>query len=197
MNRAEIKEKFPDITDEQLQWLMDANGKAVNSAKATLSEQLKAEQEKSKELATKVDEFTAQKQSQMTKEEQLEEAIRQMQAKQAETQRGYNRMVAAKEFAGLNLSDDQLESVLGIVVSDDEAKTSEVAKGLAAIFNAQREDAVSASKKAAQTKSPKPQGGSGSAEKTVTKEQFDRMSYAERNALFSEAPDIYEQLNEE
>jgi len=37
MNRDEIKDKIPGITDEQLQWLMDANGADINAEKRKTS----------------------------------------------------------------------------------------------------------------------------------------------------------------
>lgn len=37
MNRDEIRDKIPGITDEQLQWLMDANGADINAEKRKTS----------------------------------------------------------------------------------------------------------------------------------------------------------------
>lgn len=39
---------------------------------------------------------------------------------------------------------------------------------------------------------PKPDGGNG--EKTITKEEFDNMSYSERAKVYEETPEIYNQL---
>ena len=40
-----------------------------------------------------------------------------------------------------------------------------------------------------------PRPGVGAVEQTVTKEQFDKMKYAERVKLFEEQPDLYHELN--
>ena len=44
-------------------------------------------------------------------------------------------------------------------------------------------------------KTKRPNGGSGSS--TVTKEQFDKMSFAERNNLYNDNPDLYHELKGE
>ena len=43
---------------------------------------------------------------------------------------------------------------------------------------------------------PKPSNGNGTGAE-ITKEQFNSMGYSERNKLFNENPDLYNQLNEE
>ncbi len=41
-----------------------------------------------------------------------------------------------------------------------------------------------------------PRPGTGAVETTVTKEQFDKMTYAERVKLYEEQPEVYKKLNE-
>ena len=195
MNRAEVREKLPDITDEQLEWLMAANGSDVNGAKSGLQARLDAAEAKARELEAVVEEAERAKEQNLTKEEQLERALEEMRSKQAETQKGYNRMSAAQVLGGLGLSEERLGDLLDMVVDDDADATSARAKALADTISAAVRSAVKDAAKDAQAKVPEPGGSAGS--NPVSKEQFDQMSYSERLALFNESPETYEQLAKE
>lgn len=193
MNRQEVREKFPDITDEQLEWLMASNGAAVKSAKDGLQAQLAEARAAAESLQAQVDEFNRQQQQNLTKEEQLEKALEEMRNKQAETQKGYNRMNAAQRFNGLGLSDEGLSTVLDMVVTDDADATDRAAESLASIIKGVSDASAAEARKSFQASTPKPQGSASTT--GVTKEQFDAMSYSERLALFNESPETYEQLS--
>lgn len=195
MNRAEIKEKFPDITDEQLDWLMGVNGNDVNAAKNTAKRELDEQRKAVEELQKVVDEYRAGEKATLTREQQLEAALEELKAKQAETQRGYNRMAAASELSSLGLDEDKLGGILDMVVGDDRDATVKSAAYIADIIKSASESAASAAVKAAQASTPQPQGGAGKPS-AVTKEQFDSMTYTERLELFNESPDLYNQYTQ-
>lgn len=193
MNRAQVKALFPDITDEQLKAIMDMNGNDVNAAKTANDAALAAALEEKEQLQKLVDEFNAQKKQTMSREEQLEAALKDVQAKQAETAIGWNRMSAASEFSGLGLSEEHLSKVLDAIVSEDRDETAKRAAEFASIFKSSSEAAVAAHVKSAQTQVPAPQGGT--TVPSVSKEEFEDMTYMERLAMFNESPDTYKELN--
>lgn len=195
MNRAEIREKFPDITDEQLDWLMNVNGNDVNAAKNALNKELEEQRKANEALQKAVDDYKAGESANLTREQQLEAAMEELKAKQVETQRGYNRMAAASELSSLGLDEASVSGILDMVVGDDQAETLKKASDLAGIIKAASESAASAALKEAQTKTPAPEGGAGKPG-AVTKEQFDSMTYAQRLALFNESPDLYNQYTQ-
>ena len=195
MNRQEVREKFPDITDEQLEWLMASNGAAVKKAKDGLQAQLDEAKAAAEGLQVQIDEFNRQKEQTLTKEEQLERALEEMRTKQAETQRGYNRMSAAQRFNGLGLTDEGLSAVLDMVVTEDADATDRAAESLASIIRGVSDASAAEARKSFQASTPKPQGNAQTA--TLTKEQFEEMSYSERLSLFNESPETYEQLSKE
>lgn len=190
MKRDEVKELFGDsITKEQLDKLMSMHGNDVNGYKQQLSDA----NARAQELQGKVDEFDRQKAANLTAQEQLEQRMREMEAKAAETQRGYNRMQAAKAFTGLNIEEGALSGILDKVVTEDADATRQAAESIADVIRAQREDAVREAKKAAQASNPKPKGGSGGGE--VTKEDFSKMSYSQKLQLKQDNPDLFKELH--
>lgn len=190
MKREEVKELFGDsITKEQLDGIMALYGNDVNSYRQRLDEA----NAKATELQGKVDEYDRQKAATMTTQEQLEQRVREMEAKAAETQRGYNRMEAAKAFSGFNIEESALSGILDRVVTDDAEATKQAAEAIASVIKAQREDAAREAKKTAQQNNPSPQGGSTGGE--VTKEDFSKMSYTQKLQLKQENPDLFKELH--
>lgn len=108
-----------------------------------------------------------------------------------------NRLQAKTIFKEANIADDKIESLLDQVVSEDETKTLKLANNFADILKTK----VDETKKVAESDNlqnmAKPTVKSeGNATKEVTKEDFEKMSYAERKELFLSDVETYNRLSE-
>lgn len=89
-----------------------------------------------------------------------------------------------------------------ISIGYDEALATETAEALekgdfATVFKNQQtviENVKKIAKGEAMASTPAPVGKANEGSKTVTKAQFDNMTYAERNELFNSNPDLYNEL---
>ena len=106
-----------------------------------------------------------------------------------------NELEAKKVLSAAGISDDEIASVIGSIVSEDADKTVSSATALATLVTGQKTMAAEAERKKMMSGTTKPQGSSG-ATKTVTREQFAKMDYAQMEKLFEENPELFKQLNE-
>ena len=200
MKREEIKSIFPDATDEQVKSVMDLNGKEVEKNKK-LETELKEKNEQLEKLNT---EFEALKSSNAGAEEYKTKyealvAENEAKAKQAEAER-----VAREKAEGL---DKRFDAVVGDkkfshdAIRADYRRKFENAladkenegKSDNEIFHALSKDDATAftGVTAVKLQGGTPQGVGG---KSVTREDFNKMSYKERLQIYNENQALYNEL---
>ena len=195
MKRDEVRAIIPDITDEQLKSLMDINGADVNAEKDAAKSYKAKLDEANEKLKAAMEANEAKVAESKTIEQRMKDIEEQFAQKERALALDRNELEAKKVLSAAGISDDEIASVIGSIVSEDADKTVSSATALAALVTGQKTMAAENERKKMMSGTTKPQGSSG-APKTVTREQFSKMDYAQMEKLFEENPELFKQLNE-
>ena len=204
MKREEIKSIFPEATDEQLKSIMDLNGADVEKAKSKVTaleaelkdkkadfdklngefETLKASNASGEEWKTKYEAIVAENEA---KAKQAE-ADRILKEKQENVLNRFNAVVGDKKFSHDAVKADYLKKFGEALENKDFEGKSD-----ADVFHALTKDDASAFVGVTTVKlaGGRPQGVSG---KSVTREDFNKMSYKERLQIYNENQALYNEL---
>lgn len=152
-------------------------------------EKAKAKRSAEKEYQAKIDE--AERLRKMNADEKAEYEAKKQAAYIAELEAKINRSGLEKEASKM-LSESGIaasDEILALVVKDDAERTQEAVNGFAELVNQLADDKV---KEMLKGKTPRKveQSTAGA----ITKEQFDRMGYKDRNELLQSNPELYAQL---
>lgn len=193
MKREELKAM--GLTDEQVDAVMDANGKDVTNVRKKLD----AANASVQTLTATVNEFEQQaskmKESSATAEEQYNAQLKEMSDRIAQMTVRTNRGEAASICASAGIPESQLDSILDVITTSDLDATKKAAEAIAALCKSRYEAGAEAKGAELIKSNPKPKGYSDSDAPAVTKEQFEAMSLSEQMKFFSEHPDLYEAYN--
>lgn len=195
MKRDEVRAIIPGITDEQLKSLMDINGADVNAEKDAAKSYKAKLDEANEKLKAAMEANKAKDAESKTIEQRMKDIEEQFAQKERALALDRNELEAKKVLSAAGISDDEIASVIGSIVSEDADKTVSGATALAALVTGQKTLAAENERKKMMSGTTKPQGSSG-ATKTVTREQFAKMDYAQMEKLFEENPELFKQLNE-
>lgn len=195
MKRDEVRAIIPGITDEQLKSLMDINGADVNAEKDAAKSYKAKLDEANEKLKTALEANEAKDAESKTIEQRMKDIEEQFAQKERALALDRNELEAKKVLSAAGISDDEIASVIGSIVSEDADKTVSGATALAALVTGQKTLAAENERKKMMSGTTKPQGSSG-ATKTVTREQFAKMDYEQMEKLFEENPELFKQLNE-
>lgn len=195
MKRDEVRAIIPGITDEQLKSLMDINGADVNAEKDAAKSYKAKLDEANEKLKAAMEANEAKDAESKTIEQRMKDIEEQFAQKERALALDRNELEAKKVLSAAGISDDEIASVIGSIVSEDADKTVSSANALAALVTGQKTLAAENERKKMMSGTTKPQGSSG-APKTVTREQFAAMDYAQMEKLFEENPELFKQLNE-
>lgn len=196
MKRDEVRAIIPGITDEQLKSLMDINGADVNAEKDAAKSYKAKLDEANEKLKAAMEASEAKAAESKTIEQRMKDIEEQFAQKERALALDRNELEAKKVLASAGISDDEIASVIGSIVSEDADKTVSGATALATLVTGQKTLAAENERKKMMSGTTKPQGSSGTP-KTVTREQFAAMDYAQMEKLFEENPELFKQLNEQ
>jgi hypothetical protein len=189
MKRDEVLAIFPEATEEQLKSLMDLNGRDINLEKAKRT----ADKEEIERLKLIEAEYEELKGVNQTAEEKLQKALEKAAEKEKEFALKINKADAISILAGAGFTEAEYSTFIDDIVSSDSERTKRIATSYATT----RKTVAEATEKGVkasllQGMTPPPAGGNGGA--TLTREQFEKMGYAERLLLKQNSPDTYKQL---
>lgn len=192
MTREQVKNIFPDATDEQIDAILNANGADISKAKKGI-EKLQEEIERLKPFEAELEQL---KNASLTEQEKLQKQLE----KAAEAEKNFrkltNRVTAEKIFVSAGLTEADYSELLESIVSDDAELTTKTANSFVNLLKAQKEATEKAIKEELMRNNPKPPAGTAGGTGEITKEQFDAMNYSERLKLFNEQPEIYKEFTE-
>ena len=171
MKRDEVRAIIPGITDEQLKSLMDINGADVNAEKDAAKSYKAKLDEANEKLKAAMEANEAKDAESKTIEQRMKDIEDQFAQKERALALDRNELEAKKVLSAAGISDDEIASVIGSIVSEDADKTVSGATALAALVTGQKTLAAENERKKMMSGTTKPQGSSG-ATKTVTREQF-------------------------
>lgn len=171
MTREQIKEQFPDATEEQITAILNINGTDITSAKKNnvdpkVLKQLQADSEAYKKL----------QEAGLTDEEKIQKALDDAAASKAEFAKKSNRLDVEKILVGAGLTEDDYKDFIDGLVSEDAEASKTLATNLANMLSKQKEAAVQKTKEelmdGTQTPGSGGDSGSGGDDKKTEAEKF-------------------------
>ena len=147
------------------------------------------------ELAKVKKELKELQEQSMTAEEKLQAEVEKAKQLQIDYSKELSKLRAREIFIAAGLKEEDYESVLEIVVSEDEEATRINAQNMVKLIEAQRELAEATVKRELLRGTKKPPAGSGS--EGITKAEFRKMSLIEKQKFAREYPEKYAEFYKE
>lgn len=197
MKREDILALFPEASKEQIDAILDANGRDINEVKshekkatADLQAKLDAANEEKAGFESKIAELTGQVQKGLSAEELL--AQKEAEAEQAKLDFTLksNALEARAIFVELGLEKETLDALVAQVTVADEETTKKNAQAIFDVVKTQKEAAITATKDELLKGNPKIGGAETVA--GMTKEDFNKLSYSKKLELIGEHPELKE-----
>ena len=178
MTREQVKEQFPDATEEQITAILDINGTDITHAKKNNIDP--KELRRLQEIET---EYTKLQEAGLTDAEKAAKALADAEAAKVDFAKKSNRLDAEKILVAAGLTEENYKDLIDGIISDDAEKTKSMATGLATMVTKQKESAIQKTKEELMDGTPNPAGGSGGGD-----EKTEDVKFAEEVAgTFSEA----------
>jgi len=156
MTREQVKEQFPDATEEQITAILNINGADVTQAKKN-----NVDPKELKRLQGIETEYVKLQEAGLTDAEKAAKALADAEAAKIDFAKKSNRLDAEKILVAAGLTEDDYKDLIDGIISDDAEKTKSMATGLATMVTKQKEAAVQKTKEELMDKTPNPGGGSG------------------------------------
>lgn len=158
----------------------------------TLSDRVKNLETEKNELQEKYDALEKQN---MTDEQKKQKELEDIAKEKKELALEKNKYRAKDLFKQANIDDEQIESLLDKVVSEDETKTTELANSFIEILQTKVNETKKQTETNILTGTPKPNiKSSGNEPKEITIEDFKNMNYQDKKQLFNDNPEKYNEL---
>ena len=197
-----MKEKITEIlNDETLETVEDKVEKLSKELALlvvpkdkynTLSDRVKNLESEKKSVQ---DELDALKEQNMTDEQKRQKELDDLAKQKHELAIETNKFKAKELFQNANIDNEQIESLLDKVVSEDGTKTIELANSFIEILNKKVDDTKKQTETDLLTGTPKPNvKSSGNEPKEITIEDFKNMSYQDKKQFFIDNPTEYNKL---
>ncbi|MBD5545858.1 MAG: hypothetical protein HDQ97_00375 [Lachnospiraceae bacterium] len=191
MTREQIKEQFPDATEEQITAILNINGTDLTEAKKKNVDP--------KVLKQLQDDSAAYKKLQeagLTDEEKIQKALDDAAASKIDFQKKSNRLEVEKILVAAGLTEDDYKDVIDGLVSEDAEKSKNLATNLAAMLSKQKESAVQKTKEELMDGTKGGNGGgtdgsSGADEKTDDVKNVESISFGSVSKEAQAARDYY------
>lgn len=155
MTREQIKEQFPDATEEQITAILNINGTDLSAAKKN-----NVDPKVLKQLQEDSAAYKKLQEAGLTDEEKIQKALDDAAASKADFQKKSNRLDVEKILVGAGLTEDDYKDLIDGLVSEDAEASKTLATNLATMLTKQKEAAVQKTKEELMDGT---KGGSGSA----------------------------------
>lgn len=155
MTREQIKEQFPDATEEQISALLDINGADVTKAKKN-----NVDPKELKRLQGIEVEYKKLQDADLTDAEKIQRALEDAANSKLEYDKKLNKLDAEKILVAAGLTDEDYKDLIDGIVSDNAETTKTMATNLATLIRNQKESAVQKAKEEMMDGTNTP-GGSG------------------------------------
>ena len=204
MKREDVKNIFPDATDEQVDAILNSYHADTNNAKkelktsevtlGTLKEQLSSTNSELAKYKQIADELQTKVEKSMSAEELLAQREQEAAQKEKEYAIRVNTLDARDIFQKAGLSADDCSDLISQVVSADADKTKALAQQIADLTVKQRELVEKKTKDDMVKSNPRPEGA-GNANTSVSKADFLKLSTSEQMKMMDDNPNILNELN--
>lgn len=156
MTREQIKEQFPDATDEQITAILNINGTDITAAKKN-----NVDPKVLKQLQEDSAAYKKLQEAGLSDEEKIQKALDDAAASKAEFAKKSNRLDVEKILVGAGLTEEDYKDLIDGIVSDDAEATKTMATNFATLIKNQKESAVQKAKEELMDGTNTPGGGSG------------------------------------
>lgn len=172
MTREQVKELFPDATDEQITAILNINGTDLAEAKKK-----NVDPKVLKQLQEDSAAYKKLQEAGLTDEEKIQKALQDAKDAELNFKKQSSRLDVEKILVGSGLTEDDYKDLIDGLVSEDAEASKTLATNLAAMLTKQKEAAVQKTKEELMDGTKGGSGGSGgsggeeksSAEKMVEK----------------------------
>lgn len=155
MTREQIKEQFPDATDEQITAILNINGTDITAAKKN-----NVDPKELKRLQGIEVEYKKLQDADLTDAEKIQKALKDAANSKMDYEKKSNKLDAEKILVAAGLTEEDYKDLIDGIVSDDAEATKTMATNFATLIKNQKESAVQKAKEELMDKTPTP-GGSG------------------------------------
>lgn len=164
MTREQIKEQFPDATDEQITAILNINGTDITAAKKN-----NIDPKELKRLQGIEVEYKKLQDADLTDAEKIQKALKDAEASKMDYEKKSNKLDAEKILVAAGLTEEDYKDLIDGIVSDDAEATKTMATNFATLIKNQKESAVQKAKEELMdnTNTPGGSGGEGGEEKTT------------------------------
>lgn len=157
MTRDDIKNQFPDATDEQITAILDIYGTDINNAKKN-----NVDPKELKRLQGIEAEYTKLKEADLTDAEKIQKALNEAEDTKLEYEKKFNQLEAERILVSSGLTEDDYKDLMEGIVSSDIERTRLMANSLASVISRQKETAMQKAKEELMDGTPIPNNNSGS-----------------------------------
>lgn len=204
MKREEVRELFPEASDEQIDAILNKAGSEINGLRTQLKDaedqlaatktSLESSQADAAGYKSRLEEAQKQIEAGMSAEDLIAQREKAAEEREREFVLKSNALDAKAILVGAGcFSDEEVEELVERVTTDDAEATKKFAQSLVDMAEKQRKSAEEAARDALLKENPKLQGGASEGVPT-TVEEFLKLDYKEQLALKEADPDIVKKL---
>lgn len=187
MTREQIKEQFPDATDEQITAILNINGTDITAAKKN-----NVDPKELKRLQGIEVEYKKLQDADLTDAEKIQKALKDAEASKMDYEKKSNKLDAEKILVAAGLTEEDYKDLIDGIVSDDAEATKTMATNFATLIKNQKESAVQKAKEELMDKTKTPGGSCGEGDdKTEDVKNIESISFGGIEKDAQSARDYY------
>lgn len=158
MTREQIKEQFPDATDEQITAILNINGTDITAAKKN-----NIDPKELKRLQGIEVEYKKLQDADLTDAEKIQKALKDAADSKKDYEKKVNKLDAEKILVAAGLTEEDYKDLIDGIVSDNAEATKTMATNLATLIRNQKDSAIKKTKEELMdgTNTPGGSGGGG------------------------------------
>lgn len=137
MTRDQIKEQFPDATDEQITAILNINGTDITAAKKN-----NVDPKVLKQLQEDSAAYKKLQEAGLSDEEKIQKALDDAAASKADFQKKSNRLDVEKILVSAGLTEEDYKDIIDGLVSEDAEATKTMATNFANLIKSQKDSAI-------------------------------------------------------
>jgi hypothetical protein len=159
-----------------------------------LNQKYKNEQATNTSISEELEGYKATAKTVPQKENELAEALK----SNKELARTVNRLQAKEILREANISNEKIDELLEQIVVEDTDKTLQLAQSFASVLKKEIDDTKKSTEEKLLKNTPKPNVKTPEeGDKSITKEDFLKMTYSEKKELFKTNKDLYDKFTSE
>lgn len=156
MTREQIKEQFPDATEEQITAILNINGTDITAAKKN-----SVDPKELKRLQGIETEYKKLQDADLTDAEKIQNALKDAAESKTKYEKELNKLDAEKILVAAGLTEEDYKDLIDGIVSDDAETTKAMATNLSNLIKNQKDSAVQKAKEELMDNTNTPGGGNG------------------------------------